>query len=157
MSNSFCDRMYSRLPGYSVYGISGILEWVVISFSRGSSPPKDQMHISCTGRWILYHWATREAHNNFYMLLNLAFQELASCVHDRYQSLIFLTRLYLVLLSGWYWPYKISYNVFLFYFLEDFVKNRWPSISLQFSFGILLFSGSFCLSSKLTSLLAWSF
>ena len=32
--------------------------------SRGSSPPKDQTHdscISCTGRQILYHWATWEA------------------------------------------------------------------------------------------------
>ena len=29
--------------------------------SRGSSQPRDQMHISYVGRWILYHWATREA------------------------------------------------------------------------------------------------
>ena len=34
--------------GSSVYGISqtGILEWVVISFSRGSSWPRDRTHIS---------------------------------------------------------------------------------------------------------------
>ena len=30
---------------------------------RGSSQPRDQTCISCTGRWILYHWATREAYN----------------------------------------------------------------------------------------------
>ena len=30
-----------------------ILEQVAISFSRGSSPPRDQIHISCIGRWIL--------------------------------------------------------------------------------------------------------
>ena len=29
-------------------------------FSRGSSPPRDQTHISCIGRWILYHGATYE-------------------------------------------------------------------------------------------------
>ena len=23
--------------------------------------PRDQTHVSCIGRWILYHWATREA------------------------------------------------------------------------------------------------
>ena len=51
-------------PGSAVYGISParILEWVAISFSRGSSQPRDQTHISCTDRWILYPWATREAH-----------------------------------------------------------------------------------------------
>ena len=36
--------MGCSLPGSSVRGISqaSILEWVVISFSRGSSPPRDQ-------------------------------------------------------------------------------------------------------------------
>ena len=38
-----------------------ILEWVVISSSRGPSQPRDWTHVSCTGRRILYHWATREA------------------------------------------------------------------------------------------------
>ena len=36
-----------------------ILEWVAISFSRGSSPPKGWTHvscISCIGRWIRYHY-----------------------------------------------------------------------------------------------------
>ena len=40
------------------------LEWVANSFSRGSSQPQNQSHVSCvscTGRWILYHWATWEA------------------------------------------------------------------------------------------------
>ena len=47
----------------SVHGISQarILEWVAISFSRGSSWPRDQTHVSCIGRGILYHWANREA------------------------------------------------------------------------------------------------
>ena len=50
-------------PDFSVYGISQvrILEWVANSFSRGSSQPRDQTHISCIGRQVLYHWATREA------------------------------------------------------------------------------------------------
>ena len=38
-----------------------ILEWVAISFSRGSSQPRDRTWASCLGRWILYHWATSEA------------------------------------------------------------------------------------------------
>ena len=32
------------------------LEWVAISFSIGSSQPRDQRFISC--KWILYHWTT---------------------------------------------------------------------------------------------------
>ena len=43
---------------------SRILDWVAISYSKGSSLPRDQTHISCIsciGRWILYHQATREA------------------------------------------------------------------------------------------------
>ena len=47
-------------PGSSVHGISQerVLEWAVISSSRGSSGPRDGTHISyasCTGRWVLYH------------------------------------------------------------------------------------------------------
>ena len=43
-------------PGFLVYRIpqARILEWVAISFSWGSSQPRDQTHISCIGRWVLY-------------------------------------------------------------------------------------------------------
>ena len=41
------------------------MEWVVISFSRGSSQPRDQTSVFCIGRWILYCWATREAQWKF--------------------------------------------------------------------------------------------
>ena len=46
-------------PGSFVHGIfqERILEWVVISYSRGSSQPRNWTHISCTGRQILYHCA----------------------------------------------------------------------------------------------------
>ena len=59
---SDCDLMDCRPPSSSVHGISQarILEWVSISFSTGSSWARDWGHISCIGRWILYHWATRE-------------------------------------------------------------------------------------------------
>ena len=40
--------------GSSVHGIfqARILEWVAISFSSGSSQPRDQTHVSCISR----HW-----------------------------------------------------------------------------------------------------
>ena len=37
------------------------LELVAICSSRGSSPPRGWTGVSCAGRRILYHWATREA------------------------------------------------------------------------------------------------
>ena len=60
-----CDPMHCNLPVSPVCGISQarILEWVVISFSRGSSQPRDWAHISCVsctaGRFFTIR-ATRE-------------------------------------------------------------------------------------------------
>ena len=44
-----CDPMTCSPPDSSVHGISQarILEWVVVSFSRGSSWPRDQIQIFC--------------------------------------------------------------------------------------------------------------
>ena len=50
-------------PGSSVHGIlqARILEWVAISFSRGSSQPKDRTQASCIAGRCFNLWATREA------------------------------------------------------------------------------------------------
>ena len=55
------DPMDRSPPSSSVHGIlqARIPEWVAISFSRGSSLPRDRTHISyisCIGRRVLYHW-----------------------------------------------------------------------------------------------------
>ena len=57
----FCARMDCSLLGSSVHGISQarILEWVTISFSKGSFWPKDRIHF-CISRRVLYHWATED-------------------------------------------------------------------------------------------------
>ena len=51
-------------PSSSVHGIlqARILEWVAISFSRGSSQPRDQTQVSCIAGRHFNLWATREAH-----------------------------------------------------------------------------------------------
>ena len=51
------DTMDCSPPGSSVRGIlqARIQECVAIPVSRGSSPPRDQILISCDGRWIVYH------------------------------------------------------------------------------------------------------
>ena len=58
-----CDPMDWGPPESSVHGISQarMLVWVAISFSRGSSWPRDQTCISCTAGGLFYHWATWEA------------------------------------------------------------------------------------------------
>ena len=54
--------MGCSLSGSSVHVIFQIriLEWVAISFSKGSSRPRDQTHVCCIGRQILHHCTTRE-------------------------------------------------------------------------------------------------
>jgi len=62
-SPALCNPVDCRPPGSSVHGIvqARILEWVAISFSRGSSQPTDRTLVSriAGSRFIL--WATREA------------------------------------------------------------------------------------------------
>ena len=60
---TFCNPMDYSLPRSSVHGIlqARILEWVAISFSRGSSRPRDQTQVSrIVGRCFTI-WTTREA------------------------------------------------------------------------------------------------
>ena len=74
---TLCNPMDCSPPGSSVHQIfqTRILAWVAVSFSRGSSWPRDQIHISCICKQILYHWAIGEAQKlkkqNSYCLLNI--------------------------------------------------------------------------------------
>ena len=45
---TLCDPMGCSLPGYPIHGILQVrvLEWVAISFSRGSSRPRDRTQVS---------------------------------------------------------------------------------------------------------------
>ena len=59
---TLCNHTDRNPPGSSVHGIfqARILEQEATSFSRGSSQPRNQTHvsyISCIGRQILYHCA----------------------------------------------------------------------------------------------------
>ena len=69
---TLCDPMNCSLPGSSVHGIfqARSLEWAAISFSRGSSPPRDGNLVSRIEGRCFTVWATREVHlytsPNFY-------------------------------------------------------------------------------------------
>ena len=59
---ALCNPMDCNPPGFSVCGISQgrIREWVAISYSRGSSHPRDQTWVSCIVGRFFTNWATRE-------------------------------------------------------------------------------------------------
>ena len=59
---TFFDPVDCSLPGSSVHEIlqARILKWVAISFSRGSSRPRDRTRVSCIGVRRFNLWATRE-------------------------------------------------------------------------------------------------
>ena len=58
---TLCHPMGCSLPGSSdsVIFQARILEWIAFSFSKGSSQPRDWTCVSCIGKQILYHCATR--------------------------------------------------------------------------------------------------
>ena len=57
-----CNAMNCSLPDSSVHWIflARILQWVAISFSRGSSPPGDRTLVSRIAGRLFTLWATRE-------------------------------------------------------------------------------------------------
>ena len=71
--STLCDPRDCSPPGYilsrgfsmgfSVHEIlqARILEWIAISFSRGSSWSRDRILVSCIADWFFTDWATREA------------------------------------------------------------------------------------------------
>ena len=58
---TLCDSMDCSPPNFCSWNFPGKNSAAdSISFSMGSCQPRDWTHISCIGRWILYHWATWE-------------------------------------------------------------------------------------------------
>ena len=64
--STLCDPMDYSLSGPSVHGISQarVLEWIDISFSSGSSRPRNQTRVSHTAGRCFTVWATRRPHYN---------------------------------------------------------------------------------------------
>ena len=65
-----CGPLDGSLAGSSVHGMlqARTLKWIINSFCRGSSQPRDSTWvscISCINRQILYPWSTRETVQDF--------------------------------------------------------------------------------------------
>ena len=60
---TLCNPMDCGPPGSSIHGIfqARVLEWVAISFSRGSSQPRGGTWVSCTAGRLFTDWARRDA------------------------------------------------------------------------------------------------
>ena len=69
---TLCDPMDCSPPGPSIHGIfqATVLEWVAISFSRGSSQPRNRTQISRTAGRHFTVLATREALELNYLFRN---------------------------------------------------------------------------------------
>ena len=128
----FCNPMDSSLPRSSVHGVfqARILEWVAISFSRGTSQSKDRTCISCNGRQILYHRAIREA-----TWEELLIRELNEIMHAK--GLAYTMRLYKHICIKINWPASwlpypahtsLPLNPASTCLLDS--KSRWRTVSL---------------------------
>ena len=64
---TLCDPVDCSLPGSSVHWIfqAIVLEWIAISFSRGSYQHRDRTQVSCIAGRFFTVWATREALSKF--------------------------------------------------------------------------------------------
>ena len=58
---TLCGPVDCSPPGSSIHGVlqARTLEWVAISFSRGSSRPRDRTQVSCIAGRRFNLWATR--------------------------------------------------------------------------------------------------
>ena len=84
---TLCDPTECSLPGSSIHGIfkARVLEWVAISFFKGSSWPRDRTQVShIVGRCFTV-WATRKVSNPFSVEINF-FQHDSIASNGIYQN-----------------------------------------------------------------------
>ena len=101
---TLCYPVEYSPPGSSVHGIfqARILEWVAISFSRGSSQPRDWTQLSYIAGRCFNLWATREAHQH----------NGVPFIPYPYQQMI-LSECFQCLLVRWMWDWITLFSFFL--------------------------------------------
>ena len=102
------DPMDCSLPGSSLHGIlqARVLEWVAISFSRGSSWPRDWIHVSHIPGRHFNLWATREAPDwwNWRTHPQIQFVKLTGYIQEKHHLVKMRN-------TGGTRPYGVTYNV----------------------------------------------
>ena len=101
---TLCNAMDSSPSGSFVHGISQarILEWVAISFPRGSSQPRDQTRSPCIGREILY-CTTWKPQCKKKKKIEISFNSLASKPYSNYCLDHYFDKLSALLLNATRW------------------------------------------------------
>ena len=139
------DPMDHSPSGYSVHGIlqAGTLEWVAVSSSRGSSPPRDWTCVSCIGRQIIYHWATCEAPEICSLNLKFFVDSLSLCSLSPSPNSSSLNMETLFL----FWPplFLTKNQLFLFFsFCTWHAVYLWGLLRFFFCFGWFLAAWLWC-------------
>ena len=85
---TLCNHIDCSLPDFSVHGIfqARVPQWVVISFSKGFSQPRDGTWVSCIAGRHFTLWATREAlgkglHNDFILKIDRGVDTMEKQIH----------------------------------------------------------------------------
>ena len=137
MSDS-CHPVDCSPPGSSVYRIfqARIVEWIAISFSRGSSRPRNQTKVSCVAGRFFTYWARREAWYIAYLFTMTYIIGNILSVFLWYNQLSMMYFSYYILVSSvcWY-PLK---NLCIILYMSD----------IDFCFYFLVFFFFFCILAR---------
>ena len=106
---TLCDPMDCSPPGSSVHGIlqGRILEWVAVSFYKGSSQPRDCIQVSHIAGKLFTNWVTRK--DLFHCMTVLYFVYLF--VIDRHWSITTFCLFWIMVL----WTFVHKFYVWLTY------------------------------------------
>ena len=90
-----CDPVNCSPSGSSVHGIfqARTLEWVAITFSKGSSQPRDQTHISCLLHWQAGSLPADPPGRSYLFHLNVDVSVRVNCSHASFLASLILTAL----------------------------------------------------------------
>ena len=88
LCSTFCNPVDCNLPSFSIHGIlqARILDWVAISFSRGSSWPRNQTWISSIADRFFTDWDMREAFT--WLKISLIFSHLLCSLKPGWRALL---------------------------------------------------------------------
>ena len=97
---TLCNPMDCSLPGSSLHGIfqAIVLEWIAISFSRGSSQPRDWTWVSrfvdrCFPIWAMRKIKRIQIKNEFFQILVWVLKKVSLFVKRFYSSVCKMKRL----------------------------------------------------------------
>ena len=101
---SHCSSFsYCRALTLGHLGSIVMAPWLSHSVAVGSSQTRDRTRVSCVGRWILYHWATRDPPHPLVLML-LLFHCLSWSKHREQR----VERVWETASHTLYWPFRTS-------------------------------------------------